>query len=116
MASPKGEFTPKTGPLAGTTYSSYYRYQVERSQALYGYQSYSQERAAKAASSGEAMYRVVEYTMRSQGANKRQITDAYLRMRQDYNGRHPSRNTVRKHLRDSGYLGQADEPDWGQAS
>jgi hypothetical protein len=46
MASPKGAYTPKSGPLAGTTYSSYFRYQTARAQYA-GFKSYSAERGAK---------------------------------------------------------------------
>lgn len=46
MVAPHGAYTPKSGILAGQTFSSYSRYQQARSRAL-GFTSYSQERAAK---------------------------------------------------------------------
>jgi hypothetical protein len=55
VASPRGAYTPKSGPLAGQTFelrpgdsptSPYTRYQSARAQAL-GYQDYRQERVTK---------------------------------------------------------------------
>jgi len=39
----KGSYTPASGPLAGTTFPSYYRYQNARAQAQ-GFTSYRQQR------------------------------------------------------------------------
>ena len=39
----KGSYTPGSGPLAGTTFTSYYRYQNARAQAE-GFTSYAQQR------------------------------------------------------------------------
>lgn len=46
MASPKGAYSPKTGPLAGQSYTSYYAYQNARAQVL-GYKSYTEQRNTK---------------------------------------------------------------------
>lgn len=48
MASPRGEYTPKSGPLKGQTFTSYYRYQDTRAKSILGFHGgYTQERKAK---------------------------------------------------------------------
>lgn len=54
----RGPYTPKSGPLAGTTYSSYYRYQVARSITL-GYESYSAQRAAEGLSTIRSLAEII---------------------------------------------------------
>jgi hypothetical protein len=43
MASPKGQYTPRSGSLAGITFRSYFAYQQSRAQSL-GFGSYSEQR------------------------------------------------------------------------
>lgn len=112
MASPKGEYTPKNGPLAGTTYSSYYRYQVARSQEVYGYKSYSEERSARATSQNEYLYEVVSRTMREHGYSRNAINERYLKMRQESGGKHPTRAVVVRQLRQQGVIDEGEEPIW----
>lgn len=45
MAAPKGPYTPKSGPLAGQTFETYYRYQNRRAKEVLGFQGgYSEQR------------------------------------------------------------------------
>lgn len=124
MAAPRGPYTPRSGPLAGQTFygrtaaatAGYQEYQAARAQALYGFRTYGQERAAAETSSHEAMFRVVAGTMRANGASSQDIRRAYLELRQQNNGKHPTRNQVRETLRQRGYINENEEPDWGQIS
>ena len=116
MAAPKGEFTPSKGPLAGQTYPSYYRYQVARSQALYGFTSYRQEKVAKVAIPNEAMWRVYNATAQANGATRNQAVNKYLQLRSANGGKQPRRVSIASDLRDEGWLDQDSEPDWGEAS
>lgn len=116
MAAPKGEYTPKSGPLSGQRFGSYYQYQIARSRELYGLTSYSAERSAKVVSANEPMFRVTSATMRAHGKSQREIVSAYLQMRREYGGKHPSRNVVRERLRRDGYLAESEDPDWEEAS
>jgi hypothetical protein len=55
MPAPRGAYTPRSGILAGRSFSSYYHYQNARAQAL-GFSSYANERTEKQAPMFQALY------------------------------------------------------------
>jgi len=66
MPSPKGAYTPRSGPLGGQSFASYFQYQQARSHAL-GFTSYSAERRERS----DPMFRALEARLSSVGGASR---------------------------------------------
>lgn len=88
MAAPRGDYTPKSGPLAGQTFrmqpgdkptSPYNRYQNARAQAL-GYQSYPKQRAVEQGSrlATDKNYQTFQRRAVFEGKNQQWARQKYL--------------------------------------
>jgi len=66
----RGPYTPRSGPLAGTQYTSYYRYQVARAQQM-GYQGYGAQRKVEGLSIVQSM---IDLAMQKGGLDRYQAS------------------------------------------